>query len=96
MEKKKTFPTQLDRVIYMENLYDRINEALESQDNPVERLGQLQEEINELETYYLGSDWLEDFDAEKRDEFPKNLNRGILTEDAIYDLLSDIDEIMER
>jgi hypothetical protein len=32
---------------------------------------------------------MEDFDADREGKIPKSLPRGVLTEDAIYDLLTD-------
>lgn len=47
-----------------------------------------QEDLKTLEFYYQ-TDWLSDYEADERGELPENLRRGILSEDALYDLLSE-------
>lgn len=34
--------------------------------------------------------WLLDYEAEERGELPKNLKRGVLSQDALYNLLEEI------
>ncbi len=95
LQNKNTSSNSLDRVIYMSGLYNQIYQTLESQDNVLEKLNGLDKEVNELEKYYMGPDWIDDFEAERRGEFPTDMDRGILTEDAIYDLLTEIDGIRD-
>lgn len=83
----KKFSSPLERVIYMEEAYERIKEALAAEDHPEERL---REDLRELQAYYEGPDWLADFDAESDGVFPQELKRGILAEDTIYDLLTEV------
>ncbi len=80
-----------DRVIRMEKIYDRISAVLQSGENADMQLKELQEDIRILQNYYE-TGWLEDYDAEQRGAFPKDLKRGILSEDALYDLFCEIDE----
>lgn len=84
---RKNFSSSLERVIYMEETYERIKEALAAEDHPEERL---RADLRELQEYYEGSDWLADFDAESDGAFPQELKRGILAEDTIYDLLTEV------
>ncbi len=92
----KTYREQLDRLIHMEQLCDRISQALSSKENAYEQLLNLQDDIRELTEYYESPAWLEDYDAEQHDVFPKDMSRGILAEDTLYDLLLDIDQIMKE
>ena len=48
-----------------------------------------QKDFEKLEEYYYSDDFLKDHDASDRGEISDNINQGILTEDAIYDLLGD-------
>ncbi|MDO4633006.1 MAG: DUF4298 domain-containing protein [Eubacteriales bacterium] len=90
---RNRFETKLERVSYMEALYERIRERL-NKENPVsEDLAQeLRAQIKELQDYYEGAEWLEDFDAEQRGEFPRNMKRGILAEDTLYDLICEMED----
>jgi len=42
-----------------------------------------------LEAYYNSPQWRKDFEADEAGKLPKDLKRGVLSEDGIYDLLSD-------
>ncbi len=84
---------QISRVLYMESLYERIEEALQSQRNVKEQLSELQDEIRELSEYYEGPAWMEDYESEQQGEFPFDMNRGILTEDTLYDLICDVEAV---
>ncbi|MDO4621272.1 MAG: DUF4298 domain-containing protein, partial [Lachnospiraceae bacterium] len=84
---------RIDRVNHMTLIYEQICAILQSEEDAAEKLQEKKAEIEELTAYYEGPLWLEDFDAEREGLFPQDMNRGILTEDAIYDLLCDIDSI---
>lgn len=45
---------------------------------------------------YLETLWLKDFELDESGYLPTGLKRGILSEDALYNLLSDIDEKMHK
>ena len=71
----------------MTNLYEEIEHILLYSDNVRDDLVKIKDKIEELEKYYTGPEWMEDFEADNKGLIPKDMNRGILTEDAIYDLL---------
>ena len=48
--------------------------------------------LKSLAEYYEDGGWLKDYEADERGEIPKDLKRGVLAQDAIYDLLHDVDE----
>lgn len=46
------------------------------------------EEIRQrLADYYFGPLWREDYEADEAGLLPKDLKRGVLSQDALYDLL---------
>ena len=63
-------------------LLDNLNKSLEEFRNH-------QEELNKLEKYYYSEEFMKDYDASNKGEIPDDIIQGILTEDAIYDLLGD-------
>ncbi len=65
-----------ERVKKYERLFD---EAL-AQPDP--------EKLRLLEAYYTSGEWLEDYEADERGEFPSDLKRGVLSQDALYNLLT--------
>ncbi len=80
---------RLARIAHMEDIYDRCREAMEGLLPAAERFAKLRPLMNELISYYESPLWQEDFDADRNGEIPENIKRGILTEDAIYDLITD-------
>ena len=65
----------IERITCMEALFDR---ALETRTIP-----------EALRNYYFGGQWLADYMADERGELPQNLKRGVLSQDGLWNLLSD-------
>ena len=42
-----------------------------------------------LDAYDTSDQWREDYEADERGELPPDLKRGVLSQDALYDLLDD-------
>jgi hypothetical protein len=61
----------------METVFDRLREA------PDPAL------LEELRQYYEGGQWLQDYQADERGELPEGLKRGVLSQDGIWDLLTE-------
>lgn len=51
------------------------------------------ESYKRLIEYYYSDERYEDLEADDRGEIPSNLKRGVLSEDEIYNLLSDYHEL---
>lgn len=49
----------------------------------------LRDLIAMLEEYYLSDEWKQDFADDEAGLLPKDLKRGVLSEDGIYDLLEE-------
>lgn len=45
-----------------------------------------------LEGYISSGNWMHDFDLDRAGAFPKDMHRGVLSEDGLYDLLGNIAE----
>ena len=43
--------------------------------------------------YYEGIGWTLDYSLDEAGMLPKDLKRGVLSQDGVYDLLSDIDSL---
>ena len=63
----------IERIEYMEALYDR---AIET--------GEISAELT---AYYVSGQWLKDYEADERGELPRNLKRGVLSQDGLWELL---------
>ena len=71
---------RLDRIERVER-YERLFEEMKAHPDAQKRAV--------LEAYYTSGEWLEDYEADERGEFPPDLKRGILAQDALYDLLEE-------
>lgn len=73
----------IGRVTHMEKCMERVEEALRCGNvQPVRR------QLSTLQTYMSSGQWLRDYEADERGELPEGLKRGVLSQDALYDLLS--------
>ena len=61
-----------------------------------EEIRAFQPEIEKLEKYYTGPFWREDLALDEEGKLPKDLKRGVLSEDAVYDLLDRNKEILDE
>ena len=75
---------QIERIQYMENLLDFIIEARKEQN----KSARIQEAIRILAEYYGSDDWKRDFADDEAGLLPKELKRGVLSEDGIWNVLS--------
>ena len=48
----------------------------------------IENDIAKLKAYY-DKDWRKDFEADEAGKLPQDLKRGVLSEDGLYDLLTD-------
>ena len=51
----------------------------------------LQDKLNALKSYYQNGLWIQDYESDERGELPRGLKRGVLSQDALYNFLSDLD-----
>ena len=47
------------------------------------------EKLTLLDAYYTSGQWRDDYEADERGELPPDLKRGVLSQDALYDLLEE-------
>ena len=84
----------IKRVIYMESVFDEVQNALAEGVDIEDAL--LQEKIEILIQYYESEQWKIDYSADERGELPADLRRGVLSEDGVYNLLNDIDSLKKK
>ena len=87
---------QIERITYMEQILDEATEAVSSLSEALEKYSTVQDKLQELIAYYTSEQWRQDFDDDSAGKIPNNLKRGVLSEDAVYNLLADITDLKER
>ena len=81
---------QIERITYMEQILDETAEAVSSLSEALEKYSAVQEKLQELISYYSSEQWRQDFDDDSAGKIPSSLKRGVLSEDAVYNLLADV------
>lgn len=80
---------RIDRIQTMEEKFDRACATVANLDEAMEKFRAVMPEIEELIAYYESEDWQTDFDADAQGQLPPALKRGVLSQDGIFDLLTD-------
>lgn len=78
----------IDRIREMEMLFDEVSAVLEYG----VPCSAMTEKIRMLTAYMDSGQWLKDYAADERGEWPADLKRGVLSQDGLYNLLTEIEE----
>lgn len=78
---------QIERITKMEALLDECSASIRHFEEELKSFEAFLPKINELASYYTSRDWRADFDASSNSQLPKDLKCGVLSEDAVFDLL---------
>ena len=85
---------EIERIKWMEQ---RFNKALATiKDRSADSLKAIKEDVVELSKYYGSELWKPDFAADEAGNLPPDLKRGVLSEDGIWNLLSDYRDIQKK
>ena len=87
---------QIERIKEMELRMERAAKAVMELSAALENYEAVQEDIAALEQYYSSEAWKQDFAADEAGLLPADLKRGVLSEDGIWNLLSDVRELDKR
>jgi len=83
----------IERIKWMEQRYNNALAAIK--DGAAVSLKAVKEDIAELSKYYGSELWKQDFAADEAGKLPPDLKRGVLSEDGIWNLLSDYREMQK-
>ena len=87
---------QTERIKHMERQLDRASLAVMQLSNALEQYAEAQEALAQLSSYYGSKEWKDDFAADETGLLPQDLKRGVLSEDAVWNVLSDNRELQEQ
>lgn len=88
--------TQTERVAYFEDILNRSVAASARLEAALDEFEALQPLVRELDAYYGGADWRADYADDEAGRLPKTLKRGVLSEDAAYDALTENRRLLAR
>ena len=87
---------QIERITLMEQHMERAAAAVIALSAALDRYEEVQEDISALEAYYDSETWKQDYADDEAGKLPAGLRRGVLSEDGIWNLLTDARELVER
>ncbi len=88
--------TRIERITEMERCLDVSRAAVDRLAEAFDAYEAAQKDYARLCKYYESSRWMEDYEADEAGKIPKDLKRGVLSEDAVYDLITDNHELVVR
>ena len=86
--------TQIDRIRHYETLLDRVTLAEAELENALENFRAALEPMRELDAYYGSEEWRQDLADDEAGKLPEDLRRGVLSEDAAYDAVTEYRRLM--
>lgn len=86
----KDLQSTIDRIKKMEQLLDEIDEINKTNPEKITNDAEIQKKIQVLENYLDSGQWMKDYECDERGELPAGFKRGVLSEDALYNLLIDV------
>ncbi|MBQ5952103.1 MAG: DUF4298 domain-containing protein [Lachnospiraceae bacterium] len=86
---------QIERVRHMEEAYDNALAAVKRMQEALDAYEASLDGIEELQDYIAGS-WQRDYEDDEAGKFPADLKRGVLSQDGLYDMLAENEEVIAR
>lgn len=93
---RKDNKEQIRRIAGMERRLTRASAALKRLSSALDKYEEAKADIAALASYYGSDLWKQDFAADEAGLLPKDLKRGVLSEDGIWNLLEAHRELQER
>ena len=87
---------QIERIQEMEERFIRAAKAVTDLSAAAEQYAAAQDDLAALEHYMTCGAWRRDFEADEAGRLPADLKRGVLSEDALWNLLADNDELRKQ
>jgi hypothetical protein len=81
----------VSRISKMEEVFDDLRFSFEKSKEEFYKNKNLQKKLKSLTDYYESGKWLKDYQLDEQNLLPRTLKRGILSQDGIYDFLSEVE-----
>lgn len=87
---------QVRRIRQMERRFVRVAACVKRLSTALDQFEAVQDDLAVLDQYYSSDEWREDFAADEAGLLPEGLKRGVLSEDGIWNLLSDCRDLKSK
>jgi len=86
----------IQRIEQMEELFDFLLNITQNDSTKIYSDPTTVDCINKLTDYYENGQWMKDYIADEEGKLPRSLKRGVLSEDGVYNLLLDLEQIRKE
>ena len=83
---------RIERIKKMEEKLDNVSPKVDAFEKSLNDLNSAFEDIKSLSEYYK-IEWKKDYEADEQGKIPKDLKRGVLSQDTLFDLLEKLNEM---
>ena len=87
---------RIQRIREMERCLDVSRKAVDALAEAFAAYEAAQKDYKKLSDYYGSTQWMKDYEADEAGRLPADLKRGVLSEDAVYDLITDNHDLAVR
>ena len=92
----KKMQNQIERIREMELRMERVAKTVEELMTALSHFKALDDDLEVLDQYYGSDEWKQDLAADEAGRLPRDLKRGVLSEDGLWNLLSEAREMNKR
>ena len=85
----------INRIQKMEERYDQLEKAVRALEAALASCEGFKDNYKALKKYQKSGKWLKDYEADEQGKLPADLKRGVLSQDALYNLLQDASGVLE-
>ena len=87
---------QIERIRDMESCLDASEKAIRELSEVLSAYEEAQLQYRKLSDYYGSDQWMQDYADDEAGKPPRDLKRGVLSEDGVYDLITENRELLVR
>lgn len=87
---------QIERIEYMEAILNEGSASVSALRQALQDYAAVSDRLGELFDYYGSEQWFADLEDDAAGLLPDELHRGVLSEDAVYELISENTELTEE
>ncbi len=80
---------QVENIKQMEQILDEHSKCIEDLQKALGKFDKSQKEFDKLKEYYGSEQFMQDYEDSNEDKLPDDLKCGVLSEDAVFDLIGD-------
>ena len=86
----------IERIQTIEQSFDMLQKAEGENPDTLRENAELREMLRLLRRYYEGGQWLRDYELDEQGLLPRDLKRGVLSQDGVYDFLERMEKIVPK